>query len=364
MTEVINIVGAGVVGMSVALELAEAGHRVRVFDRGPAGQEASWAGGGILWPLYAWRHPEPVRSLARWSADLYPALCASISRHTSIDPELFDSGLLVLDEDEQSNALAWAARHGSPADRLCGKDLRSAEPALGRWHASAVRLADVRQGRNPRLLQGLWRRLAQLGVECLTDTEVHALTVSAGRLQGLATAAGRQPVRGSVVLAAGAWTQSLLEPLGIDLGIAPVKGEMLLYRAEPGLVRHILLHRDCYIIPRRDGALLVGSTVERGGFVKTPTPAAREFLRKAAASMVPALEGRPIVAHWAGLRPAAPGGVPYIGAIRGVEGLMVCAGHFRNGLLLAPASAKLIAALLLGRAPPVSPGPYAVPDVA
>lgn len=364
MTEVITIVGAGVVGMSVALELAEAGCRVRVFDRGPAGREASWAGGGILWPLYAWRHPESVRSLAMWSADLYPALCASISRHTGIDPQLLDSGLLVLDEDERANALAWAARYGSRADVLRGGEIRSAEPALGGRHVSAVRLSDIRQVRNPRLLQGLWRRLGQLDVEVHANTTVHAVSASAGRLRGLDTSAGWQPARGPVVIAAGAWTQALLEPLGIAVGIAPVKGEMLRYRAAAGLVRHILLHKDCYIIPRRDGGLLVGSTLEHSGFAKTPTPAARERLRRAAVSMVPALEDRPIVAHWAGLRPATPGGIPYIGAIPGVEGLMVCAGHFRNGLLLAPGSAKLMAALLLGRTPPLSPEPYAPPGVA
>ena len=145
--------------------------------------------------------------------------------------------------------------------------------------------------------------------------------------------------------------------MGLD--IQPVKGQMLLLRAEPGLLNQVILKGNTYLVPRRDGRILVGSTVEHAGFDKQPTQAAFDALMSAAVAILPALARAPVERHWAGLRPGSPAGTPVISAVPDAEGLFVCAGHFRNGIVMAPASARLMADLVLGRRPDFDAADYA-----
>jgi glycine oxidase len=167
-------------------------------------------------------------------------------------------------------------------------------------------------------------------------------------------------VADSFVSCAGAWSGGLLAPLGLRPGISPVKGQMLLFRARPGLVRTIHLAADRYAIPRRDGRVLFGSTVEHTGFDKSTTEDARKELHAIAVARYPALADFEVERQWAGLRPGSPSGIPYIGPHPALANLFVNAGHFRNGIVLGPASARLAADLVLGRGPDVDPAPYAV----
>ena len=169
--------------------------------------------------------------------------------------------------------------------------------------------------------------------------------------------ANRSTANGCFAVAAGAWTGQLL-----NLPVAPVRGQMLWYQAEPGLIGHILIDDDEYLIPRRDGVVLVGSTVEQAGFDPTTTVAAREYLQGVAARLCPALAQIEPAGQWAGLRPGSPEGIPYIGPHPSLAGLYVNAGHFRNGINLAPASAALLADLLTETAPELDKLPYSVPD--
>ncbi len=353
------IVGGGLLGLLTARELADAGLAVEIVERGAIGREASWAGGGILSPLHPWRQPEAVTRLAAWSQEAYPRLAGTLAAETGIDPEWIPSGLLVLDASEREAALAWADAHGARAEVLDRRGVAAWEPALAPPGKAALAFPEVSQIRNPRLVKALRQALAAHGVGLREHTDVTGLDREEGRVTGVRTGAG--VLRSErVVVAGGAWSGELLGPLAAGLGLRPVRGQMLLLRGDPGTLRRISVANGHYLIPRQDGRILCGSTIEAAGFDRSTTPAAREELRAAAAELAPALARAALEAHWAGLRPWAPGGVPYIGPHPEAPGLYLVTGHYRNGVCTAPASARLLADLVLGRSPATDPGPYAV----
>lgn len=356
------IVGAGIMGLMTALHLAAAGLRVAILEQGEAaGREASWAGGGIISPLYPWRYPDSVNALAAYGQRRYPALAAALAEATGIDPEYQRCGLLMLDMPEKplrDMPPAWPARWGLRCEALGSDDADHVQPGLG-LAADALWWPDVAQIRNPRLVKALLRRLEQLEVPLLTRSEVTGIAIRAGRVIGVESRAGAFAAP-CVIVTAGAWSGRLLAHTGRTLPVEPVKGQMLLFRAPPGLLRGMIMAGDYYLIPRRDGRILVGSTLEPVGFDKSTTPAAAELLWEQACRLLPALARLPVERHWAGLRPAAPAGVPFIGPVPEAEGLYVCAGQFRNGIVMAPGSADLLVDLVLGRPPVLDPAPYRV----
>lgn len=361
----ILIVGGGLIGMLSAWELARAGFRVSLLERGDTGRESSWAGGGILSPLYPWRYDDAVSRLARWSQLVYPDLLAELHALTGIDPEWQGSGLLVLDADDQDMARQWSARFAQPIDWLTPGEVQGMAPGLAiplgpSAGQGAAWLPGVGQLRNPRFVQALRRAVELAGVELRTHVEVTDFMSSAGRIQGVLTQTGEQLFADKVVVAGGAWSGALLAKTGISIEVEPVRGQMLLYRAEPGLLDNILLYQARYLIPRRDGRILVGSTLEHVGFDKTTTATALEDLQAAARELLPALAGYPLEQHWAGLRPGSPRGIPYIGEHPEIAGLFMNCGHYRNGVVLAPASVRILVDLLKGENPPIDHEEYKV----
>ncbi len=354
------IVGGGIIGLLTARYLRQAGAGVTLLERRQVGRESSWAGGGILSPLYPWRYAAPVNALARWSQPRYRALAEELQADTGIDPEWIQSGLLVLDPDETPRATTWAEKAGARLDIIDRDTLARIEPAVGAHADGGLLFPEFAQVRNPCLLKALRRDVQARGVRIRESAEVSHLLHENGRIRGVATADGGHIAAERVIIACGAWSASLLRELGQAIDIAPVRGQMLLYRGEPGLLKHIVLHRGHYAIPRRDGRLLFGSTMEDVGFDKTVTEQARQELERAAQALIPALAEVPLERHWAGLRPASPNGIPYIGAHPRIEGLYINAGHFRNGVVMAPASAHLLADLVLGRRPILDPAPFAL----
>jgi glycine oxidase len=352
------VVGGGIIGLLTARELVESGAAVTLIEMGETGRESSWAGGGIISPVYPWRYPDAVTALATWSQSAYPGLADTLTHETGIDPELTVSGMLVLDLEEQSLAVAWAARHGHPIETVEGFHLHEIEPQLGPGLTRGLLLPRIAQVRTPRLAKAV-RRSVEERIELRENEEVLELLVESGHVTGARTPEGTLEAR-RVVVCAGAWTAKLLEQLGQAPEIAPVRGQMILFYGKPGQINHITLHRERYLIPRRDGRMLFGSTLEHTGFVKTTTAEVKEALYRAAFEMFPLLKRTPIEDHWAGLRPSSPSGIPFIGAYPGVDGLFINAGHFRNGLVTGPASARLAADLVLGREPVLDPLPYAI----
>jgi glycine oxidase len=355
------VIGGGIIGMLTARELAVAGRRVTLLERGRTGEESSWAGGGILSPLYPWRYAAPITRLARWSQQHYAALAGQLLRETGVDPEYTASGLLMLglEAEELGQGQAWAAQNGYHIEQIGAAALSGIQPGLGAFAGDALWMPDIAQVRNPRFVRALRRSIDLLGVRVLEHRPVDKLMVRSGEIVG-ARSGSSEYTAPQVVVCGGAWSEQLAESAGCSVGVYPVKGQMLLYRAEPGLLRRIVLADDRYAIPRRDGHILLGSTMEDAGFDKTTTGEAREALQAAAERMLPALARYPLVKQWAGLRPGRARGIPCISAHPQIGGLFVNAGHFRNGVVTGLASARLMADLILGREPILEPAEFAL----
>ena len=343
------LIGAGAIGLLSAIKLAEAGLRVTVLDQGHIGQEASWAGGGILSPLYPWRYPPALLSLALYSMQRYCSLTSRLAEQTGIDPEWIPSGLLILEGEHEkipNDVLAWGARWG--LDWRLGP----AEKTQTLW------CPEVAQVRNPRLLAAMSARCRQLGVVLHENTAVNHFRRRGGRLEGVETTAGFMPVE-RIIVTAGAWSEKILAETGSHLDIIPVRGQILLFQGKPGVLDTILMRDNHYLVPRRDGLILAGSTSEFVGFDKSTTNEAREELLDFTIKALPDLAQAQVLRQWSGLRPGSQDCVPYIGPIPEWEGLFVAAGHFRYGLTNAPATADILVSLLTGTPLPLDIAPYA-----
>lgn len=354
----ILVIGGGIIGLLTARELVQAGATVTLVEMGETGRESSWAGGGIISPIYPWRYAEAVTALASWSQRAFPQLCADLHDETGIDPELVRNGLLILDTEEREQALAWAERHDTELQTLDGAQVHEIEPELDLRPDLALLMPAIAQVRNPRLVKAA-RQSLDGRIELREHEEVQELLVDGGQVRGVRTNKGDIAAE-KVLICTGAWTAQLLEKLGKRPDIEPVRGQIILFLGRPGEIGHITLYRDRYVIPRRDGHVLIGSTLEHTGFVKATTAEAKEQLYRSAVEMFPLLKRTPIQDHWAGLRPGSPSGIPYIGAYPEISGLYFNAGHFRNGVVTGPASARLAADIMLGREPITDPAPYAL----
>ncbi len=359
-----HIVGGGINGLLLARELVSGGASVTLIERQDPGREASWAGGGIVSPLYPWRYGAPITALASWAQQSYPQLAQDLLAETGIDVELSVTGLLMLDAEDQNEALHWAAAHNTEMQRIDAEAIAKREAAIASGFSAGLWMPRIANVRNPRLLKALVASLReQPGVEFVTQSELVSIETQGEAVHSVSLRKQQsgELVREQVshlILCAGAWSGKLLARLGDVVDVHPVKGQMLLYQFPQPPVSSIVLTAGRYLIPRRDGYLLAGSTLEYAGFDSTPSQDVRESLQRSAESLLPALETMQPVAHWAGLRPGSGDGIPYIGAVPGWSNLSVNAGQFRNGLVLAPASARLMADLLLRREPVVDPLPY------
>ncbi|MBY0579656.1 MAG: glycine oxidase ThiO [Burkholderiales bacterium] len=338
MTTDIVIIGAGIIGLSSAYELAKQGASVTVLDRGEVGMEASWAGGGILFPLLPWDYRGEVTALTGLGASLYPAWMDALQDSSGIDPEYVKCGMRVLSgARSMQNAPIWCERHGV---RFVEKD-------------GEFMLPDVAQVRNPRLIRALGKTLENMGVTILCGREITALEKRGQRISGIKTADGTIYSGQNYVVCAGAWSNNLIE-----IRSFPVRGQMLLFEAEPGFADSILLKDDIYLVPRRDGHILVGSTIEYAGFDKSVTAEAAGFLHESAAAILPELGSMNPVRQWAGLRPGSIDNIPVICRHPDMENLYINSGHFRYGVTMAPASARILSSLFSGEAPPLDIGAY------
>ena len=354
------VVGGGVIGMMTTLQLADAGHSVTLVERGRCGGESSWAGGGIVSPLYPWRYGSAVSRLSGWSEGYYPDLARRLYEETGVDPEYRQKGLLYLRVDDEARALAWAREEGKPLEPVGADFLYAREPEAAPGVEEALWMPTLGSIRNPRLVRALRVRLAAMPRVTLREgVDVTGFEVAGGRTLAVKTRDGAL-AGGQVIVCGGAWAAGLLESVGISLPVRPVKGQMILFKAPAGLVRRVVLMDGRYVIPRADGRVLAGSTLEECGFDKTTDARARESLWASATAIIPALADCEVEHHWAGLRPGSPEGVPFIGSVPGVDNLHVNAGHYRNGLVLAPASTRLLVDRLLGREPILDPAPYAL----
>ncbi len=355
----ILIIGGGISGLLTARELQLAGRKVTVIDKSMFGQESSWAGGGILLPIYPWRQDEAISDLVVASLAMYPTLSHELLEATGIDPEWRPCGMLICKNPDIELASSWCQKRNIAYQKSPTRLLE----VLHCDFNNPLWLPEIAQARNPRLLKSLSAYLLNEGVRFVEQTDISSIEIKQDRIRRVTTNQETFAAQ-HVVLCAGAWTNDFLKTwlpeAGLTLQIQPVRGQMLLFDAKPETLSHMILDDDHYLIPRRDGKILAGSTVEHVGFEKTTTDDAGQRLYDFATELFPELNKYPVCQHWAGLRPGTPRGVPYIGFHPKIENLSINAGHFRNGLVMGPASAHLLADLLLNRLPIVDPTAYAL----
>jgi len=335
------VMGAGALGLATAGALLRQGDDVTVLERGPVGRESSWAGGGILSPLCPWDYPDEVNRLALRGMGMFDELAAILQQTTGIDPEYCHCGMLVLPPLDVQAALRWCAAHGVRATERDG----------------GVLLPDVAQARNPRLLQALRARVEKLGGRIVEQCEVKQIVAQAWKVGHLATSQGDFRAD-EYIMTTGAWSKVLLGEYALKVDIKPIRGQMLLFKFDTPPLPHIVLQGDIYLIPRRDGHLLLGSTREDVGFDKSATGEVREMLLQRGIALLPALRDMPVVKHWAGLRPASPGNIPTIGRHPQLANLYINSGHFRYGVTMSPASVEVLLNTINDKPQPFDVTPY------
>jgi len=346
MSDVI-VGGGGVIGLTIAWELASAGLKVCVLEQSQFGREASWAGAGMI-PPGDLLHPA-THQLAVLSTQLWPEISAVLRQQTGLSNGYRRCGGLLL-EDRRSVpeiAAAWQERHIF-AEVLDTRRIQEREPAFSAATETAVWLPDMAQVRNPRHMKALQAACIQLGVELRPEEKV--VRWERGRnntIAAIVTERNRFSAA-EYVVAAGAWSARLLALLNIHLPIEPVHGQMLLFHAEAPLFQHVIEQGSRYLVPRDDGRILVGATEERIGFEKRNTSETTTQLREFAISRIPALTNVPLEQQWSGFRPGCDLGHPVLGRSAEIDNLLIAAGHFRAGLSNSPGTALLMRQLILG----------------
>lgn len=357
------IVGGGVIGLSLAWELAQHGAKVGVVDRGPLGGEASWAGAGMVPPgpvasMYA--QATEFEQLEGLSQELHEDWHAILLDKTGIDNEYRQCGAIQLAQSEQEHVdLLAKAQHwrslGIICDEIDARQLADLEPALTEHageFAAAYHLPDEAQIRNPRHLQALISACQIECVQLMPNVEVHDFQQQSHQITEVNTNRGTITAD-QVCLASGCWSGKVAKSLGFELPIRPIRGQIALLDGPPGLLTRNISVGPRYLVPRRDGRLLIGSTQEDVGFDVTTTGEEIEGLRDFAASLAPTTAALPLEQSWAGLRPSTPDNQPYLGRLPGVDNAWIAAGHFRAGLQLSPATAVVMRAMMLDQESPI-----------
>jgi glycine oxidase len=349
MSPDVIVVGGGVIGSAITYWLVRDGARVDLYDRGDSGQ-ATRVSAGLLAP-HSERHPQDALGrLARESAALHPRLAAELRERTGIDAGYRATGLLRLAmTDDEERGLRAAAHEDGASSWLARDRLLELEPAIGEEVRGAV-FSDESQVSPAPLARSLQRAAAELGASVHQGTAVDTLEIEGSRVSGVHIGSSKVPAE-EVVLATGAWTAAWQDQLKTRLPLRPVRGQMVLLESPLPAVRHILFTSEGYLALKAEGHVYVGATQEEAGFDARATLDGITGLLALARRIVPALSGATVLASGAGLRPATPDGMPLIGRLPGWAGISVAAGHFRNGILLAPITAELMSDLLAGRRP-------------
>jgi len=354
----VAIVGAGLVGLATAYELAKRDARVTVYDRDEPARAASWAGAGMLAPYSEELPDAAMLAFCRDALDGYPSFVGELRERTGVDARFVRAGTMHVALDEASAAALRAraatyAANGGEVELLDRADALAREPLLSKQCSGAVFVANEAQVDNRRLGRALTAACETLLVR-FERVEHVTVEADARRVRGLRTPHGFAAAA-YVVNAAGAWAGELAGvPEHVRVPVRPVAGEMLALAVPAGAMRALVWLGHRYLVPRGDGRLLVGATVEERGFDARVTAGGVHDLLDAALAVAPALAAFAVVETWAGLRPATADGRPYLGETA-LDGYVVATGHYRNGILLAPASAQLIAsAIAAGGAVPAA----------
>jgi glycine oxidase len=338
------IAGGGIIGGSIAFELARHGLRVVVLDRQQPGLEASWAAAGMLSPAPDAPDALPLFSLARASFELFPEFLADVTCVSEVSVGLCREGTLEIffgedAETERDRLVAEHRRLGLATEPLLLADARKMEPALGPAARSVAWLPYEATVEPRTLIQAVLAAAEKSGAELRAGAPVTSLGIERGRCTGV-VAGGEKISARHVVIAAGCYS-SRIDSLQRYAPTQPVRGQMLALRPSRPIPSHVLRSTRGYLVPRNDGRIVAGSTLEDAGFDKRVTPIGLQSILAAALELAPALAEAAVVETWAGLRPGTPDHLPALGPTD-LEGLLIATGHYRNGILLAPITARLI----------------------
>lgn len=334
------VIGGGIIGLSLAIELRKSGASVLVIERGKPGQEASHAAGGMLVDGSA-ETPAVLQPLASASARMYPEFVHELQIESGMDVDLRDQGAIVFPPPEHVEE-----KPGFSLEGLLPAPLAELEPALADPKRPAFLLKE--RSVDPRALTAAALITAKRReVDISSGDGVTSVNTTEGRVSGVATRK-TSFLAPTVVNCAGAWSGQILPHA---FPTRPVKGQMLcLVFPTRGLLKHVIRTPEVYLIPRSDGRILVGTTLEEAGFDKRTDVATIQGLHRAAIALIPELKNAKILEDWAGLRPGTPDGLPILGATS-TPGYYVATGHFRDGILLAPITASVMALVVRGRNP-------------
>jgi glycine oxidase len=345
-TRDVAIVGAGIVGCSIAFELAKAGMQVCVLERGGIGEESSAAAAGMLSGQHGVTNLGTRYQLHVEARELHAQLADELRELSGIDVGFCRWGLLELlftpgEIRAADRCYAVQTQAGLRVERLSREETLTLEPALSPDLQGSIRYVDEAHVHNGRLTVALAEAARRTGAELCSDAPAVALVRERERVIGVRTPTETVYAE-AIILANGAWSSDLVRPLGVMLPVKPVRGQMLAVRTVPRVVNQIVYGRHMYLVPRPDGETLVGATVEDVGFRKEVTLAGLEELIQAGRRVAPGIMGEPMVRAWAGLRPGSPDGLPLVGPLEGLPGLLLAVGHHRNGILLGPMTGVLL----------------------
>ncbi|HTV58635.1 MAG TPA: glycine oxidase ThiO [Verrucomicrobiae bacterium] len=341
----VAIAGGGIIGASIAFELAAEKLQVVLFDRQSPGREASWAAAGMLSPAPDGFPAIPLIPLAKESLRIYPEFLGEVERTSGMNTDFEREGALHLfrganAESERDDTVAQYRGLGLSIEPLSAPDARKLENSISEEIGAAAWNPDEARIDPRALTQAVIAGAEKRGVRILPDTPVSGLAIEAGHCRGV-VAGGEKISAGQVVLAAGSFSGEILGTRGEIAPTRPVRGQMMSLCKENFRLRHVVRTDRGYLVPRKDGRIIAGSTLEDAGFEKSVTPEGMRTILSAATEMIPELENAEIVERWSGLRPGTPDELPILGPAD-VKGLFVATGHYRNGILLAPITAKLL----------------------
>jgi len=323
--------------MTTARELAMRGLSVTLFDKGKLGMESSWAAGGILSAMRPWSEDPYSSELSNLGKGCYAEFVEELKQQTGIDSEYCQSGLLMINESDVEHTRQWADEN-----QVLTAENYEDYPSNMRLPAKSIFLPEIAQVRVSKLLKALHASLIKLDVTIFENTAITGLEINNARCKSV-TIGSKKYYADSFIVSAGAWCTQILASINEDIKIKPVMGQMLCVKFSRQQLKTMVLDGGHYFIPRRDGHVLIGSTMENVGFEKETTQSARNELMEWACALWPDIADAEFVKHWSGLRPATDNGKPYLGKLEDYENIYINAGHFRKGIIQAPICARNIA---------------------
>jgi glycine oxidase len=352
------VMGGGIIGCSVAWRLAAEGIVTTVLERGRVGQEASWAAAGMIAPQAEAEGPGPFFDFCMKARDTFDGIVDRLVREGGVDPEYDRAGILyvALDTDERvqlERRARWQRSVGAPLEELSGAEARRVEPMLSPEAVYAIHMPTNRRTDNRKLTQAYAAAARKAGAEFVEGARVEALATRGERAVGVLMDDGSTLEADVVVNAAGAWAGEIRGLEADRVKLHPVRGQIVCFEVAPETIGPALFSLRGYVVPRRDGRLLAGSTMEEAGYDKSVTLAGLDKIARGAAAIVPTLGAATFREAWAGLRPATRDLLPVLGFSPSVSNVLWAAGHFRSGILLSAITGEIIADLVKGRRPAV-----------